>query len=143
DGTLLGIFSKRVDRREIDRLVLVGGDRGQRCAVCARYLPLPSAHSGRIAPGVPHPRAVAVAIEALAVDAHRRGYDDSAHRAAYSFVDQRLEQDRGTEVVGTDIAVDFIHALADANLRRQVDNVRDTFEGAPNRSRVANIGADD
>src|SRR3546814_1725123 len=56
-------------------------------------------------------------------------------------VDQSLQQHRRAEIVGPDIAVDFVHALTDADLGREVKHARDIFQRPSHRPRVANVGA--
>ena len=62
-----------------------------------------------------------VAVEALAVDAHRGGDDDAPDR----LVDQRLEQHGGAEIVDRDVALDRVHALADADFGGEMDDAVD------------------
>ena len=56
---------------------------------------------------------------------------------------QRLQQHGGAEVVDADIAVDLIHALADADLRRQVHDFVDALHRFRHRLGVADVGVDD
>ncbi len=97
------------------------------------------AHVGGAAAGMADAGAAAVLVEPLAVDAHRGGDDEARHRP----VDQRLEQDRGAEVVGAHVAADLVHGLADADFGRQVEHAVDAGGGAPDRVGVANVGLDE
>jgi hypothetical protein len=80
-----------------------------------------------------------VAVQALAIDAHRGGGDDAAHR----MIDQPLEQDRGADIVGRGVALDFIHRLADADLGGEMDDAVDAVQRAGDCIAVADIGADE
>ena len=120
---LLHIFVERVDRGEIRPLPLGRGDRGQRTALRIDRLPVGQPVAQALALGIFHVRAVRVMVEAFAIDAHRRGGDDAAHR----LIDQCLEQHGGAHIVGRGITLHLVHRLADAHLGRQVDHAVDIF----------------
>jgi hypothetical protein len=70
--------------------------------------------------------AVDVAVQTLAVDAHRAGHD----HAPDGLFDQLLEQHGGAELVDAGVAVDLVHGLAHADLGREVDHAVHAFERA-------------
>ncbi len=91
-----------------------------------------------IAPGADHllvDFAVGVPIKALAIDAHGRGDDDAANGP----FDQLLEQHGGAQFIDRGVTLNGIHALADADLGRQVDHRIDPLEGVPHGVRVAYV----
>ena len=57
-------------------------------------------------------------------------------------VDQLLEQHRGAVIVDGDVAVDRIHALADADLGGEVDDLGDALQRAQHRGLVAHVADD-
>ena len=59
-----------------------------------------------------------VTVKTFAVNAHRRCNDDPAHAAASEF----FKEDGSAAVVGADVAIYGVHALADANLGCQMKN---------------------
>ncbi len=80
---------------------------------------------------------VGVRVEAFAVDAHRGGDDDALDRLR----DQRLQKNGGAEVVGRDITLHRIHALADAHFRGEVHDVIHTIERPGHGIGVAHVAA--
>jgi hypothetical protein len=89
--------------------------------------------------GILHKGAVDGVVEALAVDAHGRGDDHPLH----GIIDELLEQHRRAEVVHRHVAVDRVHALADADFGGEVDNLVDPRQCAPHRDFVAHVAADE
>ncbi len=57
-------------------------------------------------------------------------------------VDQLLEEARRAEIVDRDVALDGVHALADADLRREVHDLVDILEGAFKRRFVPDVADD-
>ncbi len=123
---LLDELVERVDRRQRRPLPFGRGDGRQRPAAGVDRLPVGQPVAQRAARGILDQRAVGVAVQALAVDAHRAGGDDAAHRR----VDQRLEQRRRADVVGRGIAYDLVHRLADPDLGGEVDDAVDAAQRA-------------
>ena len=78
-------------------------------------------------------------VQSLAVDAHRGGDDDALDR----IVDKLLEQHCRAVIIDRNIAVDRVHALADADLGGQMHDLVDAFERLEERGLVADIADDD
>lgn len=76
-------------------------------------------------------------IEALAVDAHRRGDYDASDR----LLDQRLEQDSRAEIVGRDVALDRVHTLANADFRGEMDDRVHARQRTAHGARITHIAA--
>jgi hypothetical protein len=98
---------------------------------------LPVAHDAALGVVDQHP--VGVGVQSLAIDAHRRCGDNAADR----LIDQPLEQDGSTDVVTARVALDLVHRLADADLRRQVHDAVDALQGAGDCVAVAHVGVDE
>ena len=81
------------------------------------------------------PLAVRVDVEAFAIDAHRRGDDEPAHRLA----GEPFQQHRGRKVVAADIAYDLVHALPDADLGCEMEHAVDAVERAVEQIGIAEI----
>ena len=135
---LLDIFVERVDRGEVRPLPFRRRDGGERTTATVDRFPVLLPVAQRLALGILDQRAVGIAIKALAIDAHRRGGDDAAHRP----VDQRLEQHRGADVVGRGVAFHLVHRLPDADLGGEMDDAVDPIDRAGDRGLVANVAAD-
>jgi hypothetical protein len=68
-------------------------------------------------------RSVRRLVTAFAIDAHGGGDDQALDR----IVDQLFQQDRRPQIIDPDIAGDLIHALADPDLRGEMEDAIDTF----------------
>ena len=79
--------------------------------------------------------AVLIAVQALAVNAHRGGDDQPLDRP----LDQRLQEDGRAEIVDPDVVGHVVHALADADPGRQMDDRIDAGQRALDRARVPDI----
>jgi hypothetical protein len=134
---LLGVLGQRVDRGEVGALGLRRRNRHEVGAVGAARLPAPGLEIVRHAARGLAERAARRAVEPLAVDAHRGGDDDALHVGGH----RRLHQHRRSEVVGTDVARDLVHALADAHLGGEVEDAVDAAERRPDRGGVADVAA--
>ncbi len=117
-GALLHIFVERVDRIEARSLPFGRRHRRERTATRVHRLPVGQPIAQALALGILHRRSIGVTVESLAIDAHRGGRDDAAHRLIY----QRLEQHGGADIVGRGIAFHLVHRLADANLGGEVND---------------------
>ena len=131
----LNIFVERIDRSQRWTFPFGRRDRGQRASAVVHRIPVPLSIGLVTAPGILHDPAIAIGIKSLAIDAHRTGGDDAAHRAG----NQLLHQHRRAGVVGAGIAFDIVHRLADADLGREMNDGVDTVQCPGNRAGVADV----
>jgi len=82
--------------------------------------------------------ALLVDVPALAVDAHRRG----DHEPLDLVAGQRLEEHARAVAVDRGVPSDLVHALPDADHRREVDDRVDADERVAQRERVAHVAHD-
>jgi hypothetical protein len=83
--------------------------------------------------------AVGAARKTFPVDAHRGG----DHEALDRTLAQCLEQHRGSALVDVDVGGDVIHALADADGRREMNDAVDAAQRRPDGIAVAHVADDE
>jgi hypothetical protein len=54
-----------------------------------------------------------------------------------------FEEDRGAEIVDTDIAIDLVHALANANLCGEMHNLINALHSGSHGLRITDVSVDD
>src|SRR4051812_25514272 len=131
---LLHILGQCVNRCERRPLPFRRRHRKQRTSIAIERIIGLSAPS-HAAFGVFNDVASLAAVEALAINTHRRCGDDTPHRA----IDQRLKQRSGCEIVAADITLDLVHALADTDLGGEMNDAVDARQGAGEQIGIANI----
>lgn len=138
-GALLRIFRQRIDRRKIDPLLLVGRDRNEHAAFIGYGFPK-AGFGARLFPAhVFQPAPVVGQVQSLAVDAHGGGHDDTLD----ALLDDLLEENGRTEVIGPDIAGDLVHRLPDADFGGEMNQAVDALQGARDRLAVAHVADDE
>ena len=65
--------------------------------------------------------------------------EEATTTRSHGLLDQLLEQHGRAEIVDADVAVDRVHALADADLGREVDDLVDAAQRAADRRLVAHV----
>lgn len=86
-----------------------------------------------------HDGAVRRTIKSFAVNAHARRDDQILDR----LFDQRFQQNRRAEIIGSRVTRDFIHALPDADFGRQMKHRIDAAQRLSHRVAVADVAADE
>ena len=123
---LLHELVERVDRAQRRRLALRGRHRLEHRAVLVLQVPKPAPQLSRGSLRRRDDVAVPPTGGTFAIDAHRGGTDEPFDGTA----SQNFQENRGTDVIDVGIGNYFVHALADADQRGQVDDRVDTAQSA-------------
>lgn len=118
-------------------LALRGRHRRERAKGSVLDLPLaPAQLSLRSLAGSDVP-SICGPIESLAVDAHAGRYDQPLDRPPEELLDQHAR----AQVVGADVRLDLVHALADTHGRGEMIDRLDPVQSAPDSLAVAHVAS--
>ena len=139
---LVVTFGDRVDRCRVERLVLIGRQRPKlRPTRRTAHLPLTCIELFDRSQPRRDPTARVTRVRTFAIQRHRRRDQEFPHAQAGAFGGQDFEQRRHAHGIDVGIPADLVHALANADHCRQVEDDVGLAHQRRQRPRVADVAA--